>query len=1126
MNDSLSKDVNDLSFLNIFILCVFSVNHNSIETLIGSNYSKWREDVEIALGLLDYEIAIEEDALAEPDADASAGTKAKYAKWIKANKMAILIMRRSISPSVRGSITSCDNAKKFIDSIGEKFRESEKAEIGTLMGQLTDTKYNGERCVRTHILNMLEIGNKLKALKVNVDETMMVHFAINSLPSTFKHLRSTYVAQKEKWTVTDLISICVQEEQNMKKDKAEEKINMVQNSFKRDFGKGKDFGKKNKGEKETKGLKPEELKCYFCKKFGHMKRNCDRYKRWLDKQKAKGKSDQVNVCFESNAIEISSDSWWLDSGATVHVANCLQGFKTKRLPSKAEMKVFVGNGERVKVEYIGLARIELESGFVLELVDVVYIPSMKRNLISVSKLVKSNLQFEFDKSGFSIFRNKVMIGNGFLDDGMFRLNCKKPKPSISNLNINLISTKRKADKEESYKLWHKRLGHVSAERMNLLNKENLLPPLNHHDKDNVCIECVKGKLTNLRKKCATRSEKLLEIIHTDICGPFPTQTHDGFKYFITFIDDFSRYGYVYLISEKSKALDMFKVYKAEVENQLDSKIKVVSSDRGGEFYGRFDEKGRNLGPFAKFLQEEGIVAQYTNPGTPQQNGAAERRNRTLIEMIRSLMSCSKLPIFLWGEALKTANYVLNRTPTKSVNKIPYEVWCNRKPSLSHLKVWGSKAEAKFYNPSEKKLDSKTVTCYFVGYPDRTKGYRFYCPNHTTRFMETQRAIFIEDENDSDTEENFDFDEILENKEPAEKENMLRDTTILPFTDSSDKQISPIHDERNLEENQIIEAQQTAVENMQIDQQEQQPNNSELRRSQRTKRPALSNDYYVYLQESEHDINTTEDPVSFKQAMQSEKCEKWLEAMESELQSMSKNGVWKLVALPQGCKPIGCKWVYKTKRDSKGQIDRYKARLVAKGFTQQEGVDYNETFSPVSTKDSLRVIMALVAHFDLHLHQMDVKTAFLNGNLIEEIYMKQPDGFIQKGEEELVCRLQKSIYGLKQASRQWYLKFDEVVKSQGFIDNPLDECIYLKFHGRHYIFMLLYVDDILLANSNLSLLHDTKRMLSNYFEMSDLGEANYVLGIEIRQRKGITWSITKRIYRKDTQKIQYGKLHRL
>ena len=179
--------------------------------------------------------------------------------------------------------------------------------------------------------------------------------------------------------------------------------------------------------------------------------------------------------------------------------------------------------------------------------------------------------------------------------------------------------------------------------------------------------------------------------------------------------------------------------------------------------------------------------------------------------------------------------------------------------------------------------------------------------------------------------------------------------------------------------------------------------------------------------------------------------------------------------------------------------------MAKGYTQEESVDYNETFSPVSTKDSFMVIMALVAHFDLHLQQMDVKTAFLNGNLVEEIYMKQPYGFTMKGDENLVCRLQKSIYGLKQASRQWYLKFDEVVKSQGFIDNPLDECVHMKFNGRNFIFMLLYVDDILLASSNLSMLHDTKRMLSNHFDMSDLGEANYVLRIEIsrdRERKMI------------------------
>ncbi|KAI5316461.1 hypothetical protein L3X38_036168 [Prunus dulcis] len=224
------------------------------------------------------------------------------------------------------------------------------------------------------------------------------------------------------------------------------------------------------------------------------------------------------------------------------------------------------------------------------------------------------------------------------------------------------------------------------------------------------------------------SKGLLELIHTDICGPFPNPTHEGFNYFITFTDDFSRYGYIYLIKEKSSALDKFKIYKAEVENQLNLKIKVVRSDRGGEYYGRFNETGRNPGPFAKFLQEEGIIAQYTNPGTPQQNGISERRNRTLKDMIRSMMSCTNLPIFLWGEALKTANYILNRTPTKSLNKIPYEVWNGRKPNIKHLRVWGCKAEVKPYNPVEKKLDPKTLSGILLAILKEQRDIDFIAPN--------------------------------------------------------------------------------------------------------------------------------------------------------------------------------------------------------------------------------------------------------------------------------------------------------------------------------------------------------------------------------------------------------------
>ena len=257
---------------------------------------------------------------------------------------------------------------------------------------------------------------------------------------------------------------------------------------------------------------------------------------------------------------------------------------------------------------------------------------------------------------------------------------------------------------------------------------------------------------------------------------------------------------------------------------------------------------------------------------------------------------------------------------------------------------------------------------------------------------------------------------------------------------------------------------------------------------------------VYLRESESDLGIENDPVTFSQAMNDVNSDKWLEAMKDELKSMVQNEVWDLVELPEGHQKVGCKWVFKTKRDSHGNLERYKARLVSKGFTQKDGVNYKETFSPVSKKDSFRIIMALVAHYDLELHQMDVKTAFLNGNLNEEVYMDQPMGFIEKGKEHMVCKLKRSIYGLKQASLQWYLKFNDTIVSFGFKENTVDRCIYLKVSGSKFIFLILYVDDILLATNDLHLLYETKRFLSNNFEMKDIGEATYVIGIEILRNR--------------------------
>ena len=193
-------------------------------------------------------------------------------------------------------------------------------------------------------------------------------------------------------------------------------------------------------------------------------------------------------------------------------------------------------------------------------------------------------------------------------------------------------------------------------------------------------------------------------MHTDICCPFPTTSWNGQQYFITFIDDYSRYGYLYLIHEKSQSLDVFKTFKAEVELQLGKKIKAVKSDRGGEYYGRYDGSGEQRpGPFSLFLKECGIVPQYTMPEKPSMNGVAERRNQTLKDMVRSMISHSSLPESLWGEALKTAVYILNSGPSKAINKTHYELWTGKRPSIKHLHIWDCPVEARPYRPYERKL---------------------------------------------------------------------------------------------------------------------------------------------------------------------------------------------------------------------------------------------------------------------------------------------------------------------------------------------------------------------------------------------------------------------------------------
>ncbi|KZV19365.1 retrovirus-related Pol polyprotein from transposon TNT 1-94, partial [Dorcoceras hygrometricum] len=349
--------------------------------------------------------------------------------------------------------------------------------------------------------------------------------------------------------------------------------------------------------------------------------------------------------------------------------------------------------KKYKIEGAGLKKFIAST---LTLIDVLHVPEIRKNLVSGSALVKAGFRLVFESNKFILSKNGVFIGNGYLEDNMFKMNVM---PVLREFDGNKI--KASTYIVECYNLWHGRLGHVNYNTLKRLVKLNLLPTMDIN-KTHKCEVCVEAKMTKLPFHSVQRSTTPLELIHSDICDLKFVQTRGGKKYFVTFIDDCTRYCYVYLLRGKDEALEAFQNYKAEVENQLDQR-KNIRSDRGGEYGAPFDD----------YCVKSGIIHQTTAPYSPQSNGVAERKNRTLKEMMNALLINSGLPQNLWGEAILSANHILNKIPQKKKDKTPYELWKGHKPSYKYLKVWGCLAKVEVPKPKQVKIGPKTFDGIFI-----------------------------------------------------------------------------------------------------------------------------------------------------------------------------------------------------------------------------------------------------------------------------------------------------------------------------------------------------------------------------------------------------------------------------
>ena len=1009
-----------------------SANSNFV-ALKTDNYPTWRIQCKMTLykeGLWGI-VSREEE---RPGDRATPEQRNKFQKrWEKALSLIVL----SIDPSLLYLIGDPTSPIDTWELLENQFQKRTWANKLHLRRKLYSMKLIEGGAVQEHVRNMTEVFNALSAVGDAVtDEDRVIHL-LASLPESFDVLVTALEACPEVPTMDVVVDRLFHEERKL----------------------GRDDGERAMTVRRQKGKGPM---CYNCKEFGHVKKDCPSFKgrKPESKPRSKKKHRVNNACSKedsdsdnqagltvSHAMTLDAslqNKWIIDSGATCHMCNDKSKFSDLQVLGEMQ-QVILGDGNSLKAVGKGSVMLELLAGRKKNclLKDVLYVPGLNYNLLSVPKSTEIVDEAVFGHSKCEFLKHGKIVATGKRVGELYYLECGGGAPVAAVAQ----------GSEVSPELWHRRYGHIGEQSLRKLAKENLVDGFSYDNTKEVgfCEGCAEGK--NHKKKfpaeASRRSDEVLGLVHSDVCGKMSEKSLSGSEYFLTFIDDKTRFTWIYFLKTKDEVFDKFLEWKKAVEKSSGKELKTLRTDNGGEYTSR---------KFEEYLKKEGIRHELTIPKTPEQNGVAERSNRTLVEMARSML-CGMSRKF-WAEAISTAVYLRNRSPTAALeNMTPYEALMGEKPNVAHLRVFGSTCYAHVPKDERKKLDSKSRKCLFLGYGDCVKGYRVF---DITR----SRVIFSRD---------VLFDECKLVQKPGDVTEPIEEPTKV--TAPEDSQISDSDDEALMQE---------------MNEQEEQfePEDVPGGRPVRERRPPEMYGEWVNLTKDQRE------PTTVKEALGSSNKEKWQEAMEREMTSLFENDVWDLVDLPTGRKTIGSKWVFKEKLGPDGQTERLKARLVAQGYTQRYGQDYDETFSPVVRPESIRTIIALAARDDLMLHQMDVTTAFLNGTLEEDVFMKQPEGFVVKGKEEKVCKLKKSIYGLKQSPRCWNVTLHSRLTEIGFTQSKSDPCIYHANDGKEIL--AVYVDDIIIAAKDGKRMEKIKQAIAEKFSVKDMGKLKYFLGVSVNQ----------------------------
>ena len=778
----------------------------------------------------------------------------------------------------------------------------------------------------------------------------------------------------------------------------------------------------------------------------------------------------------------SPEPWLFDSGATHHVTTDLQNLAIHS-PYDGPDEIMIGDGSGVPITHTGSTSLTTPShSFTLS--NVLCVPTMKRNLISISQFCKSNnVSVEFLPNSFHVkdIQTGSLLLQGQPKNGVYEW------PTSSSSSPILIFSSIKT----TLPSWHHRLGHPSLQTFKHMVSSLSLDVSRPSKFDFHCNSCSCNKSHKLPFSVSTLvTSSPLEIVFTDVWTS-PVYSIDNFKYYVIFVDHFTKYIWLYPLQRKSDTREVFIHFKALVENFFNCQIKTLYSDNGGEYQA-----------LSSFFTINGISHLTSPPHTPEHNGYSERRHRHIVETALSLLAHASMPLSYWSFAVKTAVYLINRLPTPTLNNAsPFLKLFNTVPNYSKLRSFGCLCYPWLRPYNTHKLQPRSTPCLFVGYSSTQSAYlcldtstqRLYASRHV-RFVESVFPFATSHLNAPrvTSSTHSEWCSLTLPLIPA----VPTSQTSSSHTPSTSSTLSPTSasDPSHTTSPAPPSSSTPAPPSSSTPDHTPSPVNPPLLPS-----PGIitRSKHNIHKPIQKLNLNTELQPLEPTTVSQALKDPRWRQAMSAEFDALIRNGTWELVPSHPTQNVVGCKWIFRTKYLSDGSVDRYKARLVAKGFHQRPGVDYSETFSPVIKPTTVRLVLSLAVSKGWSLRQLDVNNAFLQGTLSENVFMSQPPGFLDHDHPHHVCKLRKAIYGLKQAPRAWYHELRQFLLQSGFQNSVADASLFIFNTQGVVIYLLVYVDDIIITGNTNHAVQNFVKQLSKRFSLKDLGDLHYFLGVEVQ-----------------------------